>query len=95
MIQWLEGSDNGEQYPAAGASERGRTVRVPRWRGGKALPCAGRKWPAGPRRYRVKSARRTGANSGGTADSQQFALSHHGSGRLFLRFEPEIIEKER
>ena len=74
MIKWSASKD-GEQYPAHGASERGRTVRVPRRRGGKALPSPGRKWPGGPRRYRVKSAHQPGANSGGTADCQQFALS--------------------
>ena len=62
---------DGEQYPAPGRSERGRTVRVPQRRGGKALPSPGRKWPGGPRRYRVKSARQPDANSGGTADKKK------------------------
>ena len=70
MIKWSASKD-GEQYPAHGASERGRTVRVPRRRGGKALPSPGRKWPGGPRRYRAGARARpfeSGANSGGTAD---------------------------
>ena len=54
MIKWSASKD-GEQYPAHGASERGRTVRVPRRRGGKALPSPGRKWPGGPRRYRARA----------------------------------------
>ena len=44
-------------------------MRILRGRGGKALWSAGRKWPAGPRRYRERSACQPDTNSGGTTDS--------------------------
>ena len=48
--------------------ERGWPVKILRWLGGKAPWSAGRKWPAGPRRYRERSACQPDTNSGGTTD---------------------------
>ena len=76
---------DGEQYPAPGRSERGRTVRVPQRRGGKALPSPGRKWPGGPRRYRAGARARpplSPARIQVGPRTVQFALSHGGSGRF-------------
>ena len=70
---------NGEQYPCGGIQREGGWCKPPDavWR--RRSVAVGRKWPAGPRRYRERSAHQPDANSGGTTD------------KIFVRPEPTKI----
>ena len=57
-----------KQYPDGGCRERAVGASPPKPCGEGVRFAAGRKWPAGFRRYRERSAHQPDGNSGGTAD---------------------------